>query len=101
MKRYSLNNPEEEQQITKILENLGIIFGYDLFGNIYFLVEPEVMAHVFHRKKQTSHSRKRSPNMDDLTRTRIKALREAGKSIREIVNITGYSIGAVHSATNA
>lgn len=101
MYRYSLSNPDEENLIIKILDSLGIHIGYDIFGAMYFLVDSKTAEQALHQKKQSHKSRMRNPNMDELVKMRIRTLYESGKSVREIKNLTGYSVGAVHKAIHS
>ena len=98
MKKYSLNDPEEEEAIVRIMCDAGIYLQYDVFNYPYFLVEVVRKTNGAGDKLPIRRKRKRNHNLTSEDVIQIKKYRDSGKTIREIAAFTGYSVGAVHSA---
>ena len=93
VKLYRLSNPNEREAIAKLLAKHNILLQFDIFDYPYFLVEElNVTATKLTSERQ---KRKRSPNIEETEKTKIRTLRDSGKTVRQISALTGYSIGAV------
>ena len=88
MKRYDLGDPKDVEKLNKLLNPAGISIEKGMF-DLYVLIEMSRYERMIRRRAgrrtvQTQH-----------IRNKVFTLKSERKSIREISNLTGISVGSV------